>query len=114
MKLADLLPETKVTAYLLGGALTIAIFWVLIQVEVIADWPEGWVMAAFAIIIGFVVAWVIPDKAWEKARKHLRGTVRSPSGGDTEVEGDVTLTPTGEGKADIEGEVSVDENENFA
>lgn len=112
MKLADLLPETKVTAYLLGGALTIAVFWILIETGRLEDWPEAWVMAAFAVIAGFVVAWVVPDGAWKKARRHLSGTVSADSNGEpsAEVEGDVTLTQTGEGTADIEGEVRVDED----
>ncbi len=108
MNISDLMPRTKVTAYFLGGSITVAVFWILIEIEILEDWPEAWVLAAFAIIIGFIAAWIIPDPVWERAREHLQGTVRSDTGQEAEVEGDVTLTPTGEGKADIEGEVDVD------
>lgn len=110
MNLHDLMPKTKVTAYLLGGSLTIAVFWTLIEIGRINDWPEAWVLAAFSVVAGFVVAWAVPDDAWDKARRRLTGTVIDEEGVATEVEGDVTLTPTGEGTADIEGEVSVDED----
>ncbi len=87
-----------------------AVFWILIETGVLEGWPEAWVLAAFAIIIGFIGAWVVPDPVWERAQEHLRGTVRDEGGDEAEVEGDVTLTPTSEGKADIEGEVNVDED----
>lgn len=111
MTIGDLLPRAKVTAYFLGGSITVAGFWIMIQLEVLEDWPESWVMGAFAIIVGFIAAWIIPDRAWERAQEHLRGTVSTANGEETEVEGDVTLTSTGEGTADIEGEVTVDEDD---
>lgn len=108
MTLYDLLPTKKVTAFLLGGAITIAGFWILIERGALDDWPDAWVMASFAIIAGFIVAWFVPESTWRKVQGHLEGTVVG-DGADAEVRGDVSLTPTGEGTADIEGEVAVSE-----
>lgn len=112
MTVYDLIPTKKVTAFLLGGAVTIAGFWILIERGVLDDWPEGWVMASFALIAGFFFAWFVPSSAWHKVQGHLEGSVSgSSSTSPTEVEGDVTLTPTGDGTtATIEGEVDIDED----
>ncbi len=111
MSIYDLIPTKKVSAFLLGGAVTVAGFWLLITFGPLDDWPEGWVMAAFALIAGFIFAWFVPPGAWDRVEQHLEGTVGpdDEGGPSSEVEGDVTLTPTSEGMADIEGEVSVDE-----
>lgn len=116
MSIYDLIPTKKVTAFLMGGAVTVAGFWLAITFGPLDDWPEAWVMAAFALIVGFIIAWFVPPTAWERVRQHLEGTVSSDSEGgpSTEVEGDVTLTPTSEGMANIEGEVAVDEEGEIA
>lgn len=112
MSLYELLPTKKVSAFLLGGAVTIAVFWALIQFGPLEDWPESWVMASFALIAGFVFAWFVPPGVWDRVQRHLKGTVASETPGepDTDIEGDVTLTRTGEGTAEIEGEVETDED----
>jgi len=71
MNLLDLLPTKKVTAFLLGAAIAVAALWLLIDVfEVLDEWPEPWITAAWTIIIGFVLAWVVPEGAWQKAADH--------------------------------------------
>ncbi len=110
MTIYDLLPTKKVSAFVLGAAITVAGFWLLIEMAILEDWPEAWVMAAWAIIVGFIAAWIVPESAWKKVKVHLSGTTIDAGGQDTDVSGDVSLTPTGEGTADIEGEVDVGED----
>lgn len=69
MNIAELLPTKKVTAYLVGGAVTIAGFWLLITLDVLADWPETFVIAAWALIGGFILAWIVPEGVWGKVNE---------------------------------------------
>ncbi|MEN8233767.1 MAG: hypothetical protein ABFR89_02450 [Actinomycetota bacterium] len=66
MKIVDALPTYKVTAFALGGAVTVAAFWLLIEVGVLEGWPEAFVLAAFALIVGFFCAWFVPEGVWSK------------------------------------------------
>ncbi len=84
MTIYDLLPTKKVSAFVLGGAVTIAGFWAMIEWEVLEGWPEAWVMASFALIIGFIFAWIVPPTAWNRVQVHLTGKTVSVDGEDSE------------------------------
>jgi len=70
VKLEDVLPTKKVTAGLLGGAMAVAVLWLLVDVFGVLDvWPEAWIVGAWTIIFGFVLAWFIPEGRWADAEK---------------------------------------------
>lgn len=74
MNVVDLLPTRKVTAFLLGGAVAIAVLWLLVDVfGLLSEWPEPWIVAAWTIIIGFILAWLVPEGVWIKAQEHTGG-----------------------------------------
>jgi len=58
MKWQEVKPKPKVTGGVLAGALSVILVWVLslMGVEV-----PGAVGAAIATVIGFVVAWLVPE-----------------------------------------------------
>jgi hypothetical protein len=69
MNIVDLLPTKKVTAFLLGGAIAMAILWILVDVVgVLDEWPAAPIVGAWTIILGFILAWVVPESAWQKAQ----------------------------------------------
>lgn len=96
MSLHDLLPTKKVTAFALGAAMVIVGFWFAQQAQLVDGWPEAWVLAAFATVVGFIVAWVVPESAWRKVQGHMTAelTVETQADGTVEVEGPVTIDPT--------------------
>jgi hypothetical protein len=108
MPLTQYLPTKKVTAFVLGGALTIVAFWFLIDVlGALEDWPEAWVLGSFVLIVGAVVAWIVPESAWARLQGHLSGEVATPAG-PVAVEGKVTLTPPpDDGNASLDLVVSI-------
>lgn len=68
MNLIDLLPTKKVTAFLLGAAVAVVAMWLLVDVfGVLDEWPDTWILMAWTIIVGFVLAWVVPEGAWARA-----------------------------------------------
>lgn len=72
MNIIPLLPTKKVTAFLLAGALVIVAFWFAIDVfAILEDWPEAYVLAAFVLIIGAIVAWTVPESAWARLHPHI-------------------------------------------
>ena len=71
MNLYDLLPTRKVTAFLLGGSVALAALWLLTDVfAVLEEWPDPVIIGAWTIIVGFLLAWWVPDTAWQKAATH--------------------------------------------
>ena len=97
MNLYDLLPTKKVTAFVLGGALTVVAMWLLVDVfAVLAEWPGPLIVSSFVLLVGAVVAWTIPESAWRKLQGH--------------IEGEVEITPTPAGTVEIEGDVTIEEN----
>ena len=71
MTITDLLPTRKVTAFLLGGAVALAALWLLVDVfTVLEEWPDPLIIGAWTIIVGFLLAWFVPEGAWAKAASH--------------------------------------------
>lgn len=71
MNIIDLLPTKKVTAFLLGASVALAVLWLLVDVFAVLDeWPEPLIIGAWTIIIGFILAWIVPEGAWRKASAH--------------------------------------------
>ena len=71
MNIADLLPKVKVTAYVLGAALSLVILWLIVDVFGLLDeWPPTHIVVAWVIIIGFIVAWLVPEDLFTKSDQH--------------------------------------------
>lgn len=105
--MTQLLPTKKVTAFVLGGALTLIGFWLLVDVfGILEQTPDGMVVGAFVILIGAIVAWIVPESAWGRLQGHLSGEVETAEG-TMDVEGAVSVTPQGDDQADVEGEVTM-------
>ena len=83
MNLLALLPTKKVTAFILGGAVALVLFWVLgPEVSgVLAETPSNTIVGAVTLILGFVFAWLVPEGTWDKIGRHTDGDVDLP---DTE------------------------------
>lgn len=78
MRLIDLLPTRKVTAFAFGGAIVLVGLWLLVDVaEILGEWPEGVIVGSMVIIVGAICAWLIPEGAWRR----LQGQI------DTDTEG---------------------------
>ncbi len=78
MNLLKFLPTQKVSAFLLGGAITIVGFWFAVDVlEVLDEMPDALVLSSFVLIVGAIVAWIVPEGMWAKLQKHV-GPVELP------------------------------------
>lgn len=72
-------PTKKVTAFLVGGALALIAFYLAVDVfAVVEEWPEPQITGAFALFFGFVLAWLVPEGAWDKIGRHTDGDVELP------------------------------------
>ncbi len=71
MNLSSLLPTKKVTAFTLGAAVALVLFWVLgpENLDLIKE-PDLVIGAAVALIFGFVFAWIIPEGTWARVGRH--------------------------------------------
>lgn len=81
MNLAALLPTKKVTAFILGGAVALVLFWVLGPevTAVLETTPDNTIVGAVTLIFGFIFAWLVPEGAWDKIGRHSDGEVQLPS-----------------------------------
>lgn len=71
MNIYELLPTRKVTAYLLGAALALVALWLLVDVFAVLDeWPPAFIVGAITIVVGFILAWIVPESAWRKSAAH--------------------------------------------
>ena len=79
MNLGNIIPTQKVTAFVLGAALAVLIFWILgpDNANIITE-PDATVQTSAAIVVGFIVAWVVPEGAWAKLRRHTEGDTVLP------------------------------------
>jgi membrane associated rhomboid family serine protease len=94
MNVWSLLPTKKVTAFVLGGALTLIGLWLAVDVlMVLGEWPGPMIVGAFVIVVGFLVAWFVPETVWNRVQGHI----------------DVEVTPTEDGTVQVEGEVTLEE-----
>jgi hypothetical protein len=80
MNIAQLLPTKKVTAFVLGGAVALVLFW-LLGPEVwgiLETAPTNTIVGAVTLIFGFIFAWLVPEGAWDKIGRHTEGAVQLP------------------------------------
>lgn len=80
MNLIALLPTKKVTAFVLGGAVALVLFWVLGPevAGLLETQPDNTIVGAVTLIFGFIFAWLVPEGAWDKLGRHTDGAVQLP------------------------------------
>ncbi len=83
--LTSLLPTKKVTAFTLGAAASLVLFWVLgpENIDLINE-PDLVIGGAVALLFGFVFAWIIPEGTWARVGRHQEtaGEVELPDTDD--------------------------------
>ena len=71
MKIQDLLPTEKVTAFFLGAAVALVVLWLVVDVfGALDEWPNVLIIGAWTIIVGFGLAVGIPNSWWAKVNLH--------------------------------------------
>lgn len=80
MNIAQLLPTKKVTAFVLGGAVALVLFWLLGPevAGILETQPSNTIVGAVTLIFGFIFAWLVPEGAWDKLGRHTDGELQLP------------------------------------